>query len=188
MATQMWAEGAWIGKRHTEQKEAWSNQVFEVRTWRQVRGPAGAVICETRDFGEGRGEGGGGSGIKWPQWRTLIFEGQVRVDMRFACPKDVKKLLLKQARSTYRKKSASKHVYEELKEGIWLEPGRPTAAEEIKGRVDRKTSICCKEAGSGRRLGAEETFVDIGWSDESECQACHKEEGSEKHSPYHCPE
>ena len=36
------------------------------------------------------------------------------VDMRFACPKDVKKMLLKQSRA--------KHVYEELKEGMWLEP------------------------------------------------------------------
>ena len=47
MATQTWAEGAWIGQWHTEQKEAWLNQVFEVQTWRQVRGPAGAVMCET---------------------------------------------------------------------------------------------------------------------------------------------
>ena len=29
-ATQTWAEGAWIGKRHLEQKEAWMNQVFRV--------------------------------------------------------------------------------------------------------------------------------------------------------------
>ena len=28
----------------------------------------------------------------------------------------------------------------------------------------------------------------IGWSDESECHACHKEEGTEKHRLYHCPE
>ena len=31
-------------------------------------------------------------------------------------------------------------------------------------------------------------LYDIGWSDESECQACHKEEGAEKHRLYHCPE
>ena len=29
---------------------------------------------------------------------------------------------------------------------------------------------------------------DIGWSDKSECQACHKEEGTEKHRLNHCPE
>ena len=45
-------------------------------------------MCETRDLG-----------IKWPQWHTLIFEGQVREDMRYVCPKDVKKLLLQQART-----------------------------------------------------------------------------------------
>ena len=33
------------------------NQVREVQTWRQVRGPAGAVMCETRDLGN-----------NWPYW------------------------------------------------------------------------------------------------------------------------
>ena len=42
--------------------------------------------------------------------------------MRYVCPKDEKKMLLKQARSTYWKKWAAMHEYEELKEGIWLEP------------------------------------------------------------------
>ena len=34
---------------------AWMNQALEVQTWRQVRGPAGAVLFETRDVA-----------IKWP--------------------------------------------------------------------------------------------------------------------------
>ena len=55
LATQYWAEGAWRGKWHHEQKEAWMKQVREVQVWRQVRVPAGAVMCETRDLG-----------FKWP--------------------------------------------------------------------------------------------------------------------------
>ena len=43
LATQYWQEGACIGKWH-EQKEAWMKQVPEVQTWKQVRGPAGAVV------------------------------------------------------------------------------------------------------------------------------------------------
>ena len=66
VATQTWAEGAWIGKWYTEQKEVSLNQAPTVQMWRQVRGPAGAVMCETRDLG-----------IKWPPWHTLIFEGEV---------------------------------------------------------------------------------------------------------------
>ena len=31
-------------------------------------------------------------------------------------------------------------------------------------------------------------LFDIGWSDERKCQACYKEEGTEKHRLYHCPE
>ena len=39
-----------------------------------------------------------GLGTQWPQWHTLMFEGQVAVDMRVVCPPDVEKMLLKQAR------------------------------------------------------------------------------------------
>ena len=49
----------------------------------KVGGLAGAVVCETRDLG-----------IMWPQWHALIFEGQAQVDVRYACPKDVMKMLL----------------------------------------------------------------------------------------------
>ena len=31
-------------------------------------------------------------------------------------------------------------------------------------------------------------LFDMGWSDELECQACHKGEGADKHRLYHCPE
>ena len=70
-----------------EQQKAWRKQVLEAQTWRQVRGRAGAVMCETRDLS-----------IKWPQRHTLLFEGHVSVDTRVLCPQDVKKMLLKQAR------------------------------------------------------------------------------------------
>ena len=87
---QTWAEGVRVGNWCTEQKEAWLKQIFEVQTCRQVGGLAGAVMCETRDLG-----------IKWPLWDKSSFEGQVAVDMRHVCPKDVTTMLLKQARSTY---------------------------------------------------------------------------------------
>ena len=79
LATQYWAEGVWTGKWYQEQQEGWMNQVLrEVQTWRQVRGPPGAVMCETRDLG-----------IKWPFWHTLIFEGDRSTDMKHVCPKDL---------------------------------------------------------------------------------------------------
>ena len=62
-------------------------------------------MCETRDLG-----------IKWPQWHTLVFEGQGKVDMRLVCPQDVKKMHLKQGRTTCWRKWAAKHEYEESKE------------------------------------------------------------------------
>ena len=72
LATQFWAEGVWTGKWHHEQREAWMRQIQEVQMWRQVRGLAGAVMCETRDLG-----------IKWPHWHTLIFSDETKIDMRF---------------------------------------------------------------------------------------------------------
>ena len=63
MATQYWADGVWIGKLCHEHKEAWMRQVREVQTWKQVKGLAGAVMCETRDLG-----------ITWPHWHTLNFQ------------------------------------------------------------------------------------------------------------------
>ena len=71
---------------------------------------AGAVMCETRDLR-----------ILWPQWHTVIFEGQVPVDMRYGCPTGVKKLLFRQAKTTCWK-WAAKNEYEEWKEGMWMGP------------------------------------------------------------------
>ena len=44
-------EGVWLGKWRKEQLKAWRKQIFEVQTWRQVRRPAGPVMCETLDLG-----------------------------------------------------------------------------------------------------------------------------------------
>ena len=62
MATLFWAEGVWVVTWKREQQKAWWKQIFEVQIWRQVRGLAGAVMCETRDLAHHvfRGAGGGG--------------------------------------------------------------------------------------------------------------------------------
>ena len=60
-------------------------------------------------------------------------------------------------------------------------------AKENEGRLDCKASKRCQKIGPGRRLGAEKRLFDVGWPDESKCQACHTEEGTEKHRLYHCP-
>ena len=36
------------------------------------------MMCETRDLG-----------IRWPLWQILIFEGNVSIDIKYVCPKDV---------------------------------------------------------------------------------------------------
>ena len=61
-------------------------------------------MCETRDLG-----------MEWPFWYTSIFEGDRSIDMRYVCPKDVKKMLMQQARQVSWKRWAAKHEYEELK-------------------------------------------------------------------------
>ena len=81
-----------------KEKAAKSSRIQEVQLWKQVRGLAGAMMCETRDLG-----------FKWPYWHTLTFEGEVRIDMRYVCPKDAKKMLQQRARTVYSKKWAAKH-------------------------------------------------------------------------------
>ena len=103
MATQYWAKGVWTGKEHHEQKEVWMRQIQEVQMWRQVRGCAWAMRCETRDLGINGRIG------------TLVFSDETRIDMRYVYPGDVKKMLLRRARSVYWKKEAAKHQHEELK-------------------------------------------------------------------------
>ena len=90
MATLFSAEDVWLGRWRRKQQKAWRKQIFELWTWKQVRGPAGAVLCETRDLG-----------VMWPQWHALLFEGQVAVDMRVVRPQDGKKMLLKHARMVH---------------------------------------------------------------------------------------
>ena len=150
---------AGMGKRAPEGRK----QIFEVQIWRQVRGPAGAVMCETRDLR-----------IKWPQWHMLLFEGQLVVDMRVVCPQDVKKILLKQARMVCWKKWAAKHEHEELKEGVWLDP--------FQAMLRRNTYEVWteKQQHVTRKLVVEEGWVqkrlyDIAWSDEKKCRGCHRE-------------
>ena len=125
LATKFWVEGVWTGKWHLEQGEAWMKQIQEVQMWKLVRGPAGAVICETRDLG-----------IKSPHWHTLVLSDETTIDMRYVCPKDVRKMLVQRARSVRWKKWAANHEYEELKEGAWLEPGASSLAKENEEDMD----------------------------------------------------
>ena len=130
-------------------------------------------MCETRDLG-----------IKWPFWHTLIFDGDRSIDMRYVCQKDVKKMLVQQARKVHWKKWAATHDKEELKEVVWLEPALALM------RKKTKEDWTEKHRNVARKLFQEGGWVqrrlfDIGWSDESKCQTCHEEEGTEKHRLYH---
>ena len=109
-------------------------------------------MCEIRD-----------PSIKWPHWHTLIFSNEITIDMRYVCPKDVKKMVVQRARLVNWKKWAAKHEYEELKEGTWLEPGLALLRKKVKENwtvshrtVARKIFL---EGG-----GAQKRLFDIGWS------------------------
>ena len=119
--------------------------------------------CETRDFG-----------IKWPHWHTLIFEEQLKVDIRVFCPQDAKKMFLKQARTVYWKRWAAKDICEELKEEVWLEP--------IQVMLRRLTNEVWtdKHQHVTRKL-----VVDGGWVQKRFFDNVVGR--TEKHGLYHCP-
>ena len=62
MATQCWAEGFGLEHGGTNKKKLVWTRFERFRCGTQVRGPAGAVMCETRDLG-----------IKCSCWHTLVF-------------------------------------------------------------------------------------------------------------------
>ena len=111
-----------------------------------------------------RGTAGEGLGRQVATVALLDFEGQVRVDMRYVCPKGVKKMLLGQATSTFWRKWA-KHEHEELKEGIWFEPALTLLRRKRKEEWTVKHRHFARKLVLEKRLGAEKSF-DIGWSDE----------------------
>ena len=53
---------------------------------------------------------------------ALIFSDETRIDMRFVCPRDVKKMQDLGAKGSISILWPAKHECEELKEGVWLEP------------------------------------------------------------------
>ena len=107
--------------------------------------------------------------------------------MGYVCPKDVKKMLLQRARTVYWKKWAAKHEIEELKEGVWLEPALALSRKKTKGDwTEKHRNVARKMLLEGGRV--QQRLFDFGWSNERECQACHKTKGTEKRRLYYCPE
>ena len=163
VATQYRAEGVWMEKWYHEQREAWTQQVREVQMWREVRGPAGAVMCETRDLG-----------IKWLHWHTVIFEGDSKhrheICLRDRREKDVPATgqvgLLEEVGSKARTRR--------VEGGELVGAGSGLAAQENEGKNGRRNNRhVARKLFFGRRMGAEAALRY--WSDESKCQACHKE-------------
>ena len=130
-------------------------------------------MCETRD-----------PGIKCPFWHTLMFGNDIKIDTRFVCPKDVKKMLVHTARSVYWKKWAAKHEYEELKEGAWMEPLLRKKVRE--NWTEKHHNVARKIFLEGG--WTQQRLFDIDWPDTSQCQAWKKDEGTEMHRLYHCSE
>ena len=94
-------------------------------------------------------------GIQCQQWHTLMFEGQVALDMRVVCPQDVKKMLVQRARMVCWKRWAAKHECEGLKDGVWLEPIQPVLRRKTNEVWKDKAPTCDEETGCGRRMGAD---------------------------------
>ena len=96
-------------------------------------------------------------------------------------------MLVRRARTVYRKKWAAKHEQEELQEGAWIDPAPVLLRRNAKGvwtgrHRNEARKIFLEGGWTQKRL------FDFGWSDISQCQACQMEEGTEKHRLYRCPQ
>ena len=119
-------------------------------------------MCETRDLG-----------IKWTHWHTLVFNSEITIDMRFVCPKDIRKMLVQRARSVHWKKWAAKHEDEELIDGAWLEPGLALLRKKAKENwTEKHRTVARKIFLEGG--WTQKRLFDAGWSDVRQCQACQR--------------
>ena len=91
----LWAEAVQMERWDEDLEKCWRKQVWKTASWKQVRGPAGAVVCATRD-----------SGIGFPSWHALLFEEGVIVDVKAVCPQDVKNMVKRLAKQLQRKGGA----------------------------------------------------------------------------------
>ena len=89
----------------------------------------------------------------WPQRHALILKGQVRVDMRFVCPKDVKNTLSKEARSAHWKEMGSEARVRRFEGRYMARASSGSAAKENKETMDSKASKRCQ-----RRMGVEKAL------------------------------
>ena len=95
-------------------------QIQEVQMWRQVRGLAGAVMCETRD--------------------RYNMAALAYIDFSALKQELTKKMLVQRDRSVYLKKWAAKHEHEEQKEGVCLEPAPATLRKIVREDWTEKAS------------------------------------------------
>ena len=72
------------------------------------------------------------------------------------------------------KKWAAKHEYEELKEGAWLKTGPALLRKKSENWTEKNRNVARKVFLEGG--WTQKRLFDIGWSDVSQCQACHTEE------------
>ena len=90
---------------------------------------------------------------KWPYWHTLVFSDETKNDMRYVCPRDVKKMLVQGARSVYWKKWAAKHEQEELNEGARIEPDSALLRERKRKVFGLRNIVMWPERSSWKEVG-----------------------------------
>ena len=100
------------------------------------------------------------------------------MDMRFICPRDVKKMLLKQVTTTYWKKCASRHECEEIEQRSL---GLTRLMLCCEGRQERIVEKQAPQRDENIVVEMATRMYDTGWSDEKKCRGCDKEDGTEKH-------
>ena len=117
-------------------------------------------------------------GIKWPQWHTLIFEGQGKVQ-------DVKKMLWKRRRLLTGESGQPNTSVRTSKKGSYLALSKQCCERNEERWTDKHRNVLKKIVVEGGWV--QKRVYDVGWSNENKFQGCNKEEHTEKHRLYQCP-
>ena len=104
-------------------------------------------MCETRDLVK-----------KWPYWHTLVCNDETKIDMRYVCPRDVKKDAVAEGPVSVLEEVGSKARTGRAERGSMDGSSSSFLAKESEGRLDRKALQCGQKDLPGRSMDAKGTF------------------------------
>ena len=143
----------------------------------EVRAERSLDVADSRD-----------SNVETAERACRIFSGKITIDMRFVCPKDVRTDAGTDGSFSTMEEVGSKARVRGVERGSMAgtRASSPASKKVKENWTEKHRNVARKIFLRGG--WTQKRLFDVDWSDISQCQACQKEEGTEKHRLYHSPQ